>query len=163
MRGVAGVTAGEARERAGLLDVASYDVLLDLTGDVVRSRTAIRFACREPGATTFADLAMPTVGRAVCNGRDLDPGGAGTGGRLRLTGLAADNVLEVEAESGHSGTGPGLSWFTDPADGSRYVLATCYPTQAPAVFCCFDQPDLRADLTLAVVARPAGTAWPTAP
>lgn len=155
MRGVAGVTAGEARERAGLLDVASYDVLLDLTGDVVRSRTAIRFACREPGAATFADLAMPTVRRAVCNGRDLDPAGAVTGGRLRLTGLAADNVLEVEAESGHSETGPGLSWFTDPADGSRYLLATCYPTQAPAVFCCFDQPDLRADLTLAVVA-PAG-------
>jgi len=35
------------------------------------------------------------------------------------------------------------------------VFASCFPTYAPRVFCCFDQPDLRADLTLSVAA-PAG-------
>jgi aminopeptidase N len=42
---------------------------------------------------------------------------------------------------GGGGTG-GLTRFTDQADGATYVLTSCYPTHAPSIFCCFDQPDL---------------------
>ncbi len=35
------------------------------------------------------------------------------------------------------------------------MLANCFPTAAPSVFCCFDQPDLRAAITL-IVTLPAG-------
>ena len=50
------LTETEATARAALIHVASYDVFADLTAEPVRSRTEIRFGCREPGAATFADL-----------------------------------------------------------------------------------------------------------
>jgi len=101
------LTETEARARAALLDVTSYDVFADLTAEPVRSRTEIRFGCRQPGAATFAELTAPAT-RVVLNGREL----AGPAdGRLALPGLAAQNVLTVEAEVA-DGT---LSRFTDPA------------------------------------------------
>ncbi len=152
-----GCTEAEAQERAALLAVESYAVFLDLAAglDRVRSRAEIRFRCREPGAATFADLRARSVSRVTCNGESLDPGRAVSGGRLHLPGLAARNVLTVDAEFGYSPGGRGLSRFADPADGGQYAFGYCYPTSAPSMFCCFDQPDLRADLTLAVSA-PAG-------
>jgi aminopeptidase N len=152
-----GCTEAEARARAALLDVESYEVSLDLAADpdAVRSRAEIRFRCRRPGAATFADVSAPALSRAACNGQRLDPGASLSGGRLRLPGLAASNVLAVDAVFPYSPGGRGLSRFADPADGGVYVLGSCFPTHAPSVFCCFDQPDLRADLRLTVSA-PAG-------
>jgi aminopeptidase N len=58
-----GCTEAEARARAALLDVESYDLFLDLAADpdAVRSRTEIRFRCRQPGAATFADAVLRQV------------------------------------------------------------------------------------------------------
>ncbi len=148
------LTETEARIRAALVDVRAYDVFLDLTAGAtgpVRSRTEIRFGCREPGAATFADLTAAVIS-AVLNGRAVGPA---AGGRLGLPGLAAENVLVVDAEVAGSGDGRGLTWFTDPADGASYLLYMGYPTEAPSVFCCFDQPDLTATTTLSL-ALPAG-------
>ena len=148
------LTETEARVRAALLDVRSYDVFLDLTAGAagpVRSRTEIRFGCREPGAATFAELTA-AVTSAVLNGRAVGPA---SDGRLGLPGLAAENLLVVEAEVTDSGAGPGLTWFTDPADSASYLLYMGYPTQAPSVWACFDQPDLTAITTLSL-ALPAG-------
>ena len=148
------LTETEARVRAALVDVRAYDVFLDLTAGPagpVRSRTEIRFGCREPGAATFADLTAGMTS-AVLNGRAVGPA---ADGRLGLAGLAAENVLVVEAEVTGSGGGSGLTWFTDPADGAGYLLYMGYPTEAPGLFCCFDQPDLTATTTLSL-ALPAG-------
>jgi aminopeptidase N len=154
---VSACTQEEAAARAALIDVESYQVFIDLTAgdDTVRSLTEVRFACREPGAATFADMTAPTVSRVVLNGENLDPARVLADGRIRLRGLAAANVLTVEAESGYATDGRGLTRFTDPSDRSVYLLANCFPTSAPRVCCCFDQPDLPAALTLTVSA-PAG-------
>ena len=151
-----GTTATEAAARSRLIAVESYAVLLDLTGggDTARSRTEIQFSCREPGAATFADLEALAIHKVVLNGRPADPRLA-PDGRLALAGLADSNTLTVDATVAVSGSGSGLTQYTDPADGRRYVLANCFPTTAPSVFCCFDQPDLRAELTL-IVTLPAG-------
>jgi aminopeptidase N len=155
----AGCTEAEAAGRAALVDVESYAVFLDLAAgpDIVRSRTEIRFRCREPGAATFAELSAPAsaVTRLIFNGTALDPVAALSDGRLQLAGLAERNVLAVDCELGYARDGRGLSRFTDPADGAVYVLCNCFPTAASSVFCCFDQPDLRADITLEVAA-PSG-------
>jgi aminopeptidase N len=146
------LTEAEARIRAGLLRLQAYDVFLDLTADPVRSRTEIRFGCAEPGAATFADLSAHAVLSAVLNGRAL---GQPADGRLALPQLDADNVLTVEAEVACSLTADGLTRFTDPADGAAYVTLTCYPSSSSGVFCCFDQQDLTAAMTISVAA-PAG-------
>jgi len=154
---VAGYTQADAEQRAALIEPGSYDVALDLTTGPgrFRSRTEIRFGCREPGAATFANLAAASVSGIRLNGRDLNPAEVLSGGFLHLDGLAADNLLTVDAEFGYDPDGHGLGWFTDPATGDEYVLATCFPDHAPRIFCCFDQPDLRSEFTLAVTA-PAG-------
>ncbi|MGH3158493.1 MAG: M1 family aminopeptidase, partial [Streptosporangiaceae bacterium] len=142
---------------AALIDVESYAVSLDLTAgqDTVTSHTEVRFQCREPGAATFADLTVPTVTRVVLNGESLDPARVLADGRLHLAGLAEANVLSVDAEFGYESDSRGLTRFTVPSDGAQYVLVNLFPASAPSVFCCFDQPDLRAEVTLTVSA-PAG-------
>jgi aminopeptidase N len=149
---VPALTETEAGARAGLLDVRSYELFFDLTADPVRSRSEIRFGCTQPGVSAFADITAGPVLSAVLNGRRL---GQPRDGRLNLPGLAAVNVLTVEAEVAYSRTGEGLTRFTDPADGAAYVALDCYPCSAPGVFCCFDQPDLSASVTVSLAA-PAG-------
>ncbi|MGI8336108.1 aminopeptidase N [Actinomadura scrupuli] len=147
------LTRSEARSRARLLDVRSYEVDLDLTrgGQVFGSTTVIRFGCAEPGAATFVELRPAVLRGAVLNGRPLDPSSQ-AGGRLELPGLALDNELRVEADMRYSRTGEGMHRFTDPADGEVYVYTQCGPDEASRVFACFDQPDLKAVLRLRVTA-----------
>ncbi|GAA2100104.1 aminopeptidase N [Kitasatospora saccharophila] len=143
----------EATVRARLLEVDGYRLDLDLTvgPDRFVSTTVIRFRCGEPGADSFVDVDPAVLRRAVLNGKPLDPA-ALDGNRLALPGLRAENELLVEAEMRYSRTGEGLHRYTDPADGGVYVYATCGPDLAAKVFACFDQPDLKAPITLAVTA-----------
>ncbi len=149
-------TAAETAARSRLITVESYAVFLDLTGggDTAHSRTEVTFTCREPGAATFADLDPVEMHTAVLNTEPLRSA-ALTAGRLRLTGLAARNTLTVEATVPIAASDRGLRRYVDPVDGQRYILASCFPTAAPSVFCCFDQPDLWAKLSL-IVTLPAG-------
>ncbi|HTA01292.1 MAG TPA: M1 family aminopeptidase, partial [Streptosporangiaceae bacterium] len=149
------ITEAEARTRAQLIAVESYAVSLDLTdgAESARSRTEIRFSCRVPGEATFADLDASAVHAIVLNGEPVDPGSVAAG-RLPLRRLAASNTLTVDATVAVS-AGAGLSAYADPADGNRYLVASCFPAAAGSIFCCFDQPDLRAPLSL-VVTLPAG-------
>ncbi|MEU5883404.1 M1 family aminopeptidase [Spirillospora sp. NPDC047279] len=57
--------------------------------------------------------------------------------------MGADNELLVEADMPYGRTGEGVHRFVDPVDGEVYVYANCGPDHAPAVFPCFDQPDLK--------------------
>ena len=136
------LTESEAAERAALIVVDSYDLVLDLTADPVTSRTEVRFRCRGPGAETFADLRLATVREAALNGERL-PGPVD--GRLALTGLREENLLVVE---GDVPDGVSLIWFDDPADGSRYVHASTFPANGGELMACFDQLGLSATLTL---------------
>src|ERR1039458_3131219 len=115
---VTALTYAEAQERARLIDVSGYHVDLDLTGgeEMFGSVTVVRFGCRAPGASTFAEIRPARLRRVVLNGRDLDPR-ALDGNRLPLPGLQAANELRVEADMPYSRTGAGLHRFTDDADG----------------------------------------------
>ncbi|MFD7643679.1 aminopeptidase N [Kitasatospora sp. NPDC059795] len=143
----------EATVRARLLEVHGYTVDLDLTRgpDRFGSTAVIRFGCTEPGSDTFVDLEPATLHRAVLNGQPLDVA-ALDGNRLALPGLRAENELLIEAEMRYSRTGEGLHRYTDPADDAVYLYATCGPDLAAKVFACFDQPDLKAPITLTATA-----------
>lgn len=145
---MADLTQGEAVDRAGAVDVGSYDVFLDLTAEPVLSRTEVRFRWLRPDASTFAELRTQGVRSVTLDGVSLPPP---EDGRLRLSRAGGDQaVLVVEAETGYSQEGRGLTRFTDPADGASYVMAFCYPDWGPELFCCFDQPDLTATFRFAV-------------
>ncbi|MGF1427175.1 aminopeptidase N [Kitasatospora sp. LaBMicrA B282] len=152
------LTRAEAIERHQLLDVRSARLDLDLTRgpEVFGSTTVIRFGCATPGAGTFVDVKPAALHRVVLNGRDLDVS-ALAAGRFPLTGLAAENELTVEADMAYSHTGEGMHRFTDPADGEVYLYTQSFLDDGPRVFASFDQPDLKAEFTVAVTAPPQWT------
>ncbi|GAA3773454.1 aminopeptidase N [Plantactinospora mayteni] len=147
------LTRVAAVERAALLTVESYDIELDLTGgpERFRSTTTVRFRAATPGAGTFVEVRPARLLGVRLNGAELDPA-ALADNQLPLTGLAADNTLVVEAEMAYSNSGEGLHRFVDPADGETYLYAMSGMDSAQRIFACFDQPDLKAPVTLTVVA-----------
>ena len=153
---VQSVTPAQELERCSILDIVSYDLVLDLAGgtDTFSSRAEVRFRCRRTGSAAFADLRAVTVGRAVLNGADLDLTRTYQPGRLGLPRLADENTLVVEAEFGYTSEGAGLHHLAGP-DDSACVYSMGYPGGAPRIYCCFDQMDMRAPFTVSINA-PAG-------
>jgi aminopeptidase N len=147
--GVRNLTQVEAAERARLLDVSSYDVKLDLTGDgpTFRSTTTVEFTCSEPGAGTFIEVAAGGIRSVTLNGTPVDAGDWSAEKGLTLTGLAADNTLVVDADFLYSSSGQGLHRSVDPVDGETYLYSQFETADAQRVFACFDQPDLKSVYT----------------
>jgi aminopeptidase N len=145
------LTRDEAHDRSRLLDVRSYHVELDLTGDeaTFTSVTTVTFGCSRPGAGTFIELTAPAVRAITLNG---DPVGLDSfdGDRIALANLAADNELRVSAECAYSRNGEGLHRFTDPVDGGVYAYTDLETSDAHRVYACFDQPDLKATFEFTV-------------
>ncbi len=148
------LTRDEARERAALLTVDSYDIELDLTAGETTfpSTTRIRFGCARPGAATFADLVDATVRSITLNGRTLDPATAYADNRIALDDLREHNELEVVADCTYSRTGEGLHRFVDPVDDRVYLYSQFEVPDARRVFTTFEQPDLKATFAFTVTA-----------
>ncbi|GII25555.1 aminopeptidase N [Planosporangium mesophilum] len=154
MAGVRNLRQVEAAERARLLDVSAYDISLDLTDGAgypgegtFRSVTEVRFTCREPGATTFVEIAADSLRGATLNGEPLDVSDWAADSGLVVPGLAAENVLVVDADCAYSSTGQGLHRSVDPVDKEVYLYSQFETADAQRVFACFDQPDLKAEFT----------------
>src|SRR6516165_3010234 len=147
----ANLTRDEARTRAELITVSSYQVELDLTvGDATfRSESRIGFDCARPGARTFVNLAAPEVHAITLNGAPVSLD-AFDGERITLGSLAARNELVVDAECGYSRSGEGLHRFADPADGNVYLYSDLETFDAHRIYACFDQPDMKATYELTV-------------
>ncbi|MDX6366248.1 MAG: aminopeptidase [Nocardioidaceae bacterium] len=147
------LTRDEAAERARILSVSTYDVHLDLTTSdtTFRSTTTLRFSCREPGASTFADLVDATVHEITLNGRPVDAG-AYEDSRIALPDLEPDNELTVVADCTYSHTGEGLHRFVDPVDKLVYLYTQFEVPDARRVFTTFEQPDLKGRFTFHVTA-----------
>ncbi|MFC4997173.1 aminopeptidase N [Dactylosporangium cerinum] len=157
------LTRFEAEARARLLRVDRYEVALDVTDpSTFTSRTVVEFRCTDLGATTFAELKDARPDRIVLNGRALDPDTV-DGNRLPLAGLLAANRLEVTFTAAYSTAGEGLHRSVDPADGATYLYGQAPLDEAQRIFACFDQPDLKAPITLTVTAPPQWTVRGNAP
>jgi aminopeptidase N len=152
------LTREQAVERAALVTVANYRIVLDLTDDsgkpserTFRSVTTVEFDALA-GADTYIDLAADTVHSATLNGRDIDVSGYDEFTGIPLSGLADRNVLVVEADCYYSNTGEGLHRFVDPVDGEVYLYSQFETADAKRMFACFDQPDVKAAFDITVTA-----------
>jgi aminopeptidase N len=147
------LTRAEARERAALITVQSYEVSLDLTrGEkVFGSTTAVKFTAK-PGSSTFIDAVTQRVRSVTLNGRELDPADVSDGTRIQLPGLEADNELLVVADAPYMNTGEGLHRFVDPVDNEVYLYTQFEVPDSRRVFAVFEQPDLKASFSFTVTA-----------
>ena len=147
------LTHVEATERGALLQVRSYRVDLDVTTgeETFRSTTRIVFDARAAGGATFLDVRPVVLHSITLNGRAVDPANLHDG-RIPLTGLDRQNEVVVVADMAYSRACEGLHRYEDPADGHVYLYAFVYIDNAPRVFACFDQPDLKAPFTFTVTA-----------
>lgn len=147
------LTRAEARERAELIIVESYEVSLDLTkGDkVFGTTTAVNFTAI-PGSSTFIDAVTETVHSVTLNGRALDPSEVADGIRIQLPELAERNELLVVADAPYMNTGEGLHRFVDPVDNEVYLYTQFEVPDSRRMFAVFEQPDLKATFTFTVTA-----------
>lgn len=147
------LTRTEARERAELITVDSYEVSLDLTrGEkVFGSTTTVKFEA-VPGSSTFIDAITHTVHSVTLNGRALEPGTVSDGIRIQLPDLAATNELTVVADAPYMNTGEGLHRFVDPVDGEVYLYTQFEVPDSRRMFAVFEQPDLKGTFTFNVTA-----------
>jgi aminopeptidase N len=152
------LTRDQAAERAALVTVDSYRIVLDLTDGsggpskgTFRSTTTVEFDALA-GADTVIDIAAASIYGATLNGVDLDVSGYDESTGIALTGLAEHNVLVVDADCRYSNTGEGLHRFVDPVDDEVYLYSQFETADAKRMFACFDQPDLKATFDVSVTA-----------
>ncbi|MFI2757956.1 aminopeptidase N [Streptomyces echinatus] len=162
------LTREEARQRAELLTVDSYEIDLDLSGaqegGTYRSVTTVRFDVARGDAESFIDLVAPAVHEVVLNGDQLDPAEVFEDSRIALTGLLQGrNVLRVVADCAYTNTGEGLHRFVDPVDEQAYLYTQFEVPDARRVFASFEQPDLKATFQFTVKAPEGWTVISNSP
>ena len=162
------LTREEARQRATLLTVDSYEIDLDLSGaqegGTYRSVTTVRFDVAESGTESFIDLVAPTVHEVALNGDALDPAELFADSRIALPGLLEGrNILRVVADCAYTNTGEGLHRFVDPVDNQAYLYTQFEVPDARRVFASFEQPDLKATFQFTVKAPDGWTVISNSP
>jgi len=162
------LTREEARTRAKLLTVDSYEIDLDLSGaqegGTYRSVTTVRFDVAESGADSFIDLVAPAVHEVTLNGDTLDAAEVFADSRIALRGLLEGrNVLRVVADCAYTNTGEGLHRFVDPVDDQAYLYTQFEVPDARRVFASFEQPDLKATFQFTVRAPEGWTVISNSP
>ena len=116
MTATTNLTHAECAERARTITVREQRVELDLRASTdpatqtFRVISTITFGATGP--QTWVDLIADRVIGVTLNGQEVDV--AYDGARVPLTGLAADNVVRIEADCSYSHSGEGLHRFTDP-------------------------------------------------
>jgi aminopeptidase N len=153
------LTRDQAKQRADLLEVESYDIVLDLTDGnggpgekTFDSTTTIRFASARAGASSWVDIVAAHLRAATLNGHELDVSGYVEDDGVALPELAATNELLVRADCRYMNTGEGLHRFVDPVDDAVYLYTQFETADAKRMFACFDQPDLKSVYRLTVIA-----------
>ena len=147
----AGISRDLARRRAAAIADVRYDLALDVTSlDSAVGQVTVRFRRsgtddlvldyrgRRLGAVRANGVALtaaPVRGHVVIPARLLRPGA---------------NTLELGFVSAIAPSGASVIRAHDPTDGSDYLYTLLVPADASQLFPCFDQPDLKARVRLAL-------------
>jgi len=152
------LTQAEAAARAAAVSGVSYSIRLGLTAGSVSftGRADVRFTLSQSAeGSIFLCFRGQTIQAMRLNGSDVTTP-SWNGYRLTLDqGLlkrGAENRLEVEYENAFDTGGDGVFRFVDPEDGAEYIYTNFEPYEAHRMAPLFDQPDIKARLTLEVLA-----------
>lgn len=145
-----GVSLALAKHRAARIRDVRYDLVFDLTGsDSALGRVAVRFNLRRAG-DVILDFRGALRGRVRANGQVL-PSVQGNGSHIRIPASAVHaggNRLDFEFATPIAAAGASIIRVKDPTDSTTYLYTLLVPSDAHLLFPCFDQPDLKAKVTL---------------
>ena len=147
------LTKIEALTRSRLITVKNYDIEIDLrevaSSETFHTQAVVTFLA-EPGESSFIDAIAHTVHRVVLNGKDLPVAEVFQDSRIALSGLKADNTLQIDADFLYTNSGEGLHRFVDPVDQEIYLYTQFEVPDSRRVFPVFEQPDLKATFRFTV-------------
>ncbi|MBJ7335590.1 MAG: aminopeptidase N, partial [Chloroflexi bacterium] len=152
------LTQVEAAARAAAVGDVRYELRLDLAANAATFRghlvTRFSLAAGHTGPI-FLCFRGRTIHSLTLNGVAIDaPDWSG----YRLTLPAAhlkggsENLLAVSYENAYDTGGDGVFRFIDPEDQGEYVYTNFEPYEAHRMAPIFDQPDIKAKLSLTVAA-----------
>jgi aminopeptidase N len=152
-----GISRELADLRSRTIAEVRYDLRLDVSAlDSAAGTVTIRFLRSGPG-----DLILDFRGRrltaAAANGQAL-PSGIANGAHIRVPAQAlrpGENRLEFGFVTPIAPSGASIIRFRDRADSSDYLYTLLVPADANQLFPSFDQPDLKARVSLTLT-TPAG-------
>ena len=154
---IPGVSRALATHRSAQISAVRYALDLDLTRlDTARGRVRIAFLTRAPG-DVIVDFRGPQLAHIAVNdvaAGKLDWNGAHIRIPAALVKLGA-NTIDARFATLIAPAGAPIIHFHDETDGHDYLYSLLVPSDAHALFPCFDQPDLKGRLTLGL-ALPTG-------
>ncbi|HEX5971328.1 MAG TPA: M1 family aminopeptidase, partial [Gemmatimonadaceae bacterium] len=144
-----GISRQLAEYRAERVANVRYDLTLDVTRrDTALGHVVIRFTRTKPGAA-IVDFRGYAMSAPVVNGRATSLQGDGAHVRIPAALLKrGENTIEVDFRSPIAAAGASIIRYHDSTDGADYLYTLLVPSDANLLFPCFDQPDLKARVTL---------------
>jgi aminopeptidase N len=147
-----GVSLGLAEHRARTVADVRYDLRLDVSSlERATGSVTVRFD-RLADGDLILDFRGPRLLAASANGAAIPPEAA-NGSHIRIAEALlrpGANTLELRFEAAIAPSGASIIRFHDAADGGDYLYTLLVPADANQLFPCFDQPDLKARVTLAL-------------
>jgi aminopeptidase N len=160
-----GVSRELADYRAARVADVRYDLRLDVTApDTATGHVTVRFRrAGTGGGDAILDFRGPRLANARANGAALDgtPGYETNGAHVRIPAAAlraGENVVDLDFAALIAPAGASVIRYRDATDGATYLYTLLVPSDANALFPCFDQPDLKARVSLTLRTPAAWTA-----
>lgn len=149
-----GVSLALAEQRAARVSNVRYEIALDVTAaDSAVGRLTTRFTLRTPG-----DLIIDFRGRSLRRTRinGVTPATIEYNRHhIRIPAnmlVVGSNRIDFEFTAAIAAAGASIIRVRDPSDGATYLYTLLVPSDAQLLFPCFDQPDLKARVSLTLVA-----------
>jgi aminopeptidase N len=146
-----GVSKELATTRARELSDIRYTLKLNVTArDTARGTIGIRFSARR-SSDVVLDFRGPRLTNIRVNGAEASTTFNGAHLRIPASAIRAGaNEVTADFSAMIAPAGASIIRFHDDKDGNDYLYTLLVPSDANALFPCFDQPDLKARMNLAL-------------
>jgi aminopeptidase N len=142
-----------AIERKARVLEASYDLSIDITDkdNGLEGSTVLTFVLKGADEPLTIDFSGGTVMAISLNGKSIDVDYNGFFITLPASVLAEGaNKAVIHYTHPYGKDGTGLHHFKDPEDGKTYLYTQLWPNYSNRVFPSFDQPNIKAEITMTV-------------
>jgi len=152
--------------RSARISNLEYDALINIaeSEEELVGEASIQFDLSGASSDLTLDFTGGTPNSVLVNGEPVD--GAYNGFYITLPAghlQPGRNTIEVEYRHAFGNDGTGLHRFVDPEDGLTYMHSYLWPYYANRILPSFDQPNLKANFSLRVIAPESWSVFSMSP